>query len=112
MNPKPPAARPSDGAIAASIVLSVVIGLLWMLQLATVTSLGNSDAAGNAIGEAYAAIQIIALWSLLTIMAILASIKGAAPKPAMAATLVIVPASGFVAMAAADLLARAHLSPH
>jgi hypothetical protein len=103
--------RPSNGATAASIVLSVIAGLLWALSLATLASLGNSDAAGNGIGEAYAAIQIILLWSLLTIMTIIASIKGGAPKPAIVAALVIVPASGFVAMAAADLLARAHLSP-
>ena len=103
--------RPSSGATATSIVLSIIAGLLWALSLATLASLGNSDAAGNAIGEAYAAIQIIALWSLLTIMTIIASVKGVAPKPALAAAMVIVPASGFVAMAAADLLARAHLSP-
>ncbi len=107
-----PQAKASSSAIAGGIVLSAVIGLLWVLNLATLASLGNSDAAGNAIGEAYAAIQIIALWSLLTIITILASIKGAAPKPAIAAVLVIVPASGFVAMAAADLLTRTHLSPH
>ena len=103
--------RPSNGATAASIGLSVIAGLRWVGSLATLASLGNSDAAGNAIGEAYAAIQIIALWSLLTIMTVIASVKGAASKPAMAAALVIVPASGFAAMAAADLLARAHLSP-
>jgi hypothetical protein len=107
-----PAAKASSGAIAGGIVLGAVIGLLWALNLATLASLGHSDAAGNGIGEAYAAIQIIALWSLLTILTILASIQGAAPKPATAAALVIVPASGFVAMAAADLLARAYLSPH
>jgi hypothetical protein len=103
--------RPSNGATATSIVLSIIAGLLWVLSLATLASLGNSDAAGNGIGEAYAAIQIILLWSLLTIMTVIASVKGAAPKPALAAALVIVPASGFVAMAAADLLARAYLSP-
>jgi hypothetical protein len=107
-----PEAKASSGAVAGGIVLSAVIGLLWTLNLATLASLGHSDAAGNGIGEAYAAIQIIALWSLLTILTILASIKGAAPKPAIAAVLVIVPSSGFVAMAAADLLARAYLSPH
>jgi hypothetical protein len=111
MNVTPPATKPSDGAIAAMIVLSVVTGLLWALQLATVASLGRSDAAGNAIGEAYAAIQIIALWSLLTVMTVIASLKGTAPGPAIAAALVFVPGSGFVAMAAADLLARADLSP-
>src|SRR3954451_1361489 len=107
-----PQAKASSSTIAGAIVLSAVIGLLWVLNLATLASLGHSDAAGNAIGEAYAAIQIIALWSLLTIITVLASIKGAAPKPAIVAALVIVPASGFIAMAAADLLARAHLSPH
>jgi hypothetical protein len=106
-----PSAKASSGAIAGGIVLSAAIGPLWVLNLATLASLGNSDAAGNAIGEAYAAIQIIALWSLLTILTVIACVKGAAPKAAKAAALVIVPASGFVAMAAADLLARAHLSP-
>ncbi|MHB8270165.1 hypothetical protein [Bradyrhizobium sp.] len=106
-----PTAKVSNGAIAGGIVLSALIGLLWALNLATLASLGNSDAAGNAIGEAYAAIQIIALWSLLTVLTVVAYLKGAAPKAAKAAALVIVPASGFAAMAAADLLARAYLSP-
>jgi hypothetical protein len=106
-----PTAKASGGAIASGIVLGALIGLLWTLNLATLASLGNSDAAGNAIGEAYAAIQIIALWSLLTVLAVVACLKGAAPTAAKAAALVIVPASGFAAMAAADLLARAYLSP-
>jgi hypothetical protein len=104
-------ARASSTTIAAAIILSALVAPLWVLSLATLGSLGNSDAAGNAIGEAYAAIQIIALWSLLTVMTVIAAIKGSVSRPAMAAALVIVPASGFVAMAAADLLARAHLSP-
>src|SRR3954447_1135620 len=106
-----PAAKASNGAIAGAIVLGALIGLLWALNLATLASLGHSDAAGNAIGEAYAAIQIIALWSLLTVLTVVACVKGVAPKAAKAAALVIVPASGFVAVAAADLLARAYLSP-
>jgi hypothetical protein len=112
MNPSPPTTKPSDGAVAAVIVLGVVSGLLWLLHLATVASLGHSDAAGNGIEEAYAAIQVIALWSLLTIMTVIASLKGSASRAAISAALVIVPVSGFVAMAAADLLARSHLSPH
>jgi hypothetical protein len=107
-----PTAKASNGAIAGGIVLGALIGLLWAINLATLASLGNSDAAGNAIGEAYAAIQIIACWSLLTVLTVVACVKGAAPKAAKAAALVIVPASGFAAMAAADLLARAYLSRH
>src|SRR3954451_25325522 len=106
-----PAAKASGGAIAGAIVLGALIGLLWALNLATLASLGHSDAAGNAIGEAYAAIQIIACWLLLTALTVVACVKGAAPKAAKAAALVIVPASGFVAMSTADLLTRAHLPP-
>src|SRR3954453_3626121 len=98
MSITPPLRKPSDRVVATNIVLSVIAGLLWVLSLATLANLGNSDAAGNAIGEAYAAIQIIALWSLLTIMTIIASVKGGAQKAALAAALIIVPASGFVAM--------------
>src|SRR3954452_25455065 len=97
-----PTAKASGSAIAGGIVLGALIGLLWALNLATLASLGNSDAAGNAISEAYAAIQIIALWSLLTVLALIACIKGTAPKAAKAAALVIVPVSGFAAIAAAD----------
>src|SRR5713226_7996562 len=87
MNTAQPATKPSDGAVAASIVLGIVIGLIWVLHLATVASLGRSDAAGNGIGQAYAAIQLIVLWLLLTIMTVIASAKGAAPKPATVAPL-------------------------
>jgi hypothetical protein len=103
--------KPSRGAVTACVLLGVVTALLWVLSLATLASLGNSDAAGNAIGEAYAAIQIIVLWSLLTIMTVIAGAKGTASRSAGIAALVIVPASGFAAMAAEDLLARAYLSP-
>ncbi|MFZ2157366.1 MAG: hypothetical protein WAV72_14770 [Bradyrhizobium sp.] len=106
-----PATKPSNAAIIASIVLGVVVGLLWLLQLATVASLGGSDPAGDAIGRAYAAIEIIALWLLLMVMTVIAGVKGAAPRSAVVAALAIVPASGFAAMGAADLLARPHIAP-
>jgi hypothetical protein len=111
MSASTPARKPSDGAIAASIVLSIVIGLLWALHLATVASLGRSDAAGDSLAEAFAAIQVVVLWSLLAIMTMIAGFKAATPRPSVIAALVIVPASGFVAMEAAELLARSRLSP-
>ena len=91
MNLTPPATKPSNGAIIASIVLGVVVGLLWLLQLATVASLGGSDPAGDAIGRAYAAIEIIALWLLLMVMTVIAGVKGAAPRPAVVAALASFP---------------------
>jgi hypothetical protein len=110
MTAPPPTPKPSGPTIAA-VVLGVVALLLWLLQLATVFSLGRSDPAGNAIGQAYAAIQIILLWLALTVMTSVASLKGTAPRPAKFAALIIVPFSGVVALAAADLLARPEVSP-
>ena len=112
MNSTPAAIKPPVGAIAAGIVLSIVILLLWGLQLATVASLGRSDAAGNGLGQAYAAIQLIVLWLLLTVLTILACAKGKGPGAANVAALVIVPASGLVASAAAGLLAQPDIAPH
>jgi hypothetical protein len=103
--------KPSKGAISVSILLAVIAGLLWVLSLATLADLGRSDAAGNALGEAFAAIEIIALWSLLTVMTVIVAMKGRVPWPVIAAALVIVPVSGLVAMSAMDLLTRAHLPP-
>jgi hypothetical protein len=111
MSVTPPALRASNGVIVASAFLGIVICLLWVFHLATVASLGHSDAAGNAIEEAYTAIQIIALWSLLTILTLLAGLTAAPSRLALAATIGIVSASGFVAMTAANLLARSYLSP-
>src|SRR3954454_3973933 len=111
MNPSAPV-KPSNRAMLTSIVLTAIAMPLWVLSLATLASLGRSDAAGNALGEAYAAIQIIALWVLLFAMVLIAAVKGRAPWPATAAAVVIVPMSGFVTMSAAGLLARAHLPPY
>ena len=112
MNSRPAVIKPPVGAIAAGIVLSIVILLLWGLQLATVASLGRSDAAGNGLGQAYAAIQLIVLWLLLMVLTILACAKGKGPGAARIAALVIVPASGLVASAAAGLLAQPDIAPH
>jgi len=111
MNPSSALPKPPVGAIAAAIVLGIVILLLWALHLATVASLGGSDAAGNGLAQAYAAILMIALWLLLMVLTILAAAKGTAPRAATIAALVIVPASGLVASVAADLLSRPFISP-
>src|SRR5688500_6948155 len=103
MNNPPAQPKPPVGAIAAGAVLGTVILLLSGLQLVTVASLGQSDAAGNGLAQAYAAIQMIVLWLLLMVLTILAGATGVAPRAAKIAALVIVPASGLVAALAADL---------
>ncbi|CAN7145102.1 hypothetical protein LJR220_000018 [Bradyrhizobium sp. LjRoot220] len=105
------ATKPSVAAVAAAIILSVVILLLWGLQLVTLAGLGRSDAAGNGLAQAYAAILMVVLWLLLMVLTILAGVNGAAPRAATIAALVIVPASGLVTSAAAGLLSRPSISP-
>ena len=67
----------STGAILVSIALSGLILLVWVVRLATLADLNGSDPAGNALAQAFGALEIIVLWGLLAVLAILAGIKGA-----------------------------------
>lgn len=107
----PTTARASDGAIVAGIGVSLLALLIWALQLATLTDLSGSDPAGNGIARAYGALEIIVLWALLALLMILAGAKGAMPRQAALAALILIPASGFAAMTALDLLAQPDVSP-
>jgi hypothetical protein len=101
----------SASAITASIVLSVLMLFVWVLQLATLSDLGRSDAAGNALGEAYAAIEIIVLWLLLAVLLIVCGVAGRIPWPAALAAVVLLPASGFAVVTALGLLTNHDIAP-
>ena len=103
-------ASPASVGVAAG--LSIIVLLLWALQLALLSDLSGSDAAGNALTQAYAAIAIILLWVLLAILALIAFFKGAMPAPAAIAALVLIPVSGSVALSALELLRAAELAPY
>jgi len=98
-NPKAP-----GFTILAGIGLSVLILLAWVGQLATLSDLSGSDPAGNALAQAFGALEIIVLWGLLAVLALLAATKGAMPRAAALAITIQIPASGFAAMTAAELL--------
>ena len=112
-NPPPPrrAAVGSAIAIALSSVLSLLILLLWAIVLNSLTNLTGSDPAGNALTQGFTALSILILWALLGGLAIIAFVKGTAPWVAALAALILIPSSGWAAMAALDLLARPHLAP-
>ena len=101
----------SPGSVGLSAGLSVLALLFYALQVATLADLAGSDAAGNAYAQAYGAVEIIFLWVLLAVLMLIASLKGAVPKPAVLAAVILVPASGLVAFAALDLLSKPYLSP-
>jgi hypothetical protein len=100
----------SGGAVVASAVISVLVLLVWVVQVATLSDLGGSDAAGNALGEAFAAIEIVFLWALLATLLIVCGVAGSMPWPAVLSAVVLLPASGFAALTALDLLAD-HRAP-
>jgi hypothetical protein len=106
------AAKASTGAIVACIVLSAFSLLLWTLLLPSLANLAASDAAGNALGQAYAAIATIMLWVLLAVLVLIGWIKGEMPAPAAVAALILLPASGYAALTAMDLLSRPGVPPH
>ena len=89
----------ASAAVGVGIGLCVPALLVWALALALLANLTGSDAAGNAIGQAYAAIAIIILWLLLAGLGIIAVLKGVMPRPAAVAALILIPASGFASMA-------------
>jgi hypothetical protein len=102
----------SVAAVGASTLLSVFALLFYLVQLATLSDLASSDAAGNGYAQAYGAIEIIFLWILLSVLMLIAFFKGEMPKPAAVAALVLVPASGFVAFEVLALLSRPEQPPH
>lgn len=101
----------SAGAVAC-IILSAISLFLWILLLPSLASLTGSDPAGNAMAQAFTAIGLGALWLLLVIITLVSWFARATPKPAMVAALVLVPASGYAAFVAMDLLTRPGLPPH
>ena len=102
----------SPGSVGLAAGLSILALLFYALTIATLADLAGSDAAGNAYAQAYAAIEIIFLWILLSAIVLIAFFKGAMPTPAAVVALILVPASGLVAFGVLDLLSRPEISPH
>lgn len=104
--------KTSYGALGVSSILGFLILPVWAASVATLANLAGSDAAGNALGQAYAAIEVIILWLLLFILAVVAAMKGTMPAPAKFAAFILIPVSGFVVMLALDLLSKPYTAPH
>lgn len=104
--------KTSYGALGVASILGFLILPVWAASVATLANLAGSDAAGNALGQAYAAIEVIILWLLLFILAIVAAMKGTMPPPAKFAAFILIPVSGFVVMLALDLLSKPYIAPH
>ncbi len=102
--------RPVSVGVAAG--LSIIALLFYAIQLAALSDLTGSDAAGNAYAQAYAAIALILLWLLLGSIALIAFFKGEMPRWAAIAGFILIPASGFVSFDALEMLSHPYLPPH
>jgi hypothetical protein len=104
-------AKPTPYALVAALVLGGLTLVLWISLLATLSDLTGSDAAGNGLAQAFAAIEIVPVWVLLAVVALIAGVKGdIGPAPAIAAA-ILIPASCIVTFFVLGLLTRPSLSP-
>jgi hypothetical protein len=99
LTPRP---SPPFGAIA----LAVLAALLYLPVMAGLHDAGHSDAAGNAINDAFVALLSIALWIVLAGLLLIAFVNGRMPGFAALGALVLVPLAGYASFAAADLHAH------
>jgi len=109
--PTPPA-KHAPAVAAVCLGLSVLALMVWLLSVATLTDLAGSDAAGNAYAQGFAAIELIILWLLLTIIAIIAAINGAMRWIGGIAALILIPVSGLMSGEALDMLSRPQDPPY
>lgn len=109
--PDPVKAASAAIGISISMGLSVLALMFWVLTLATLSDLAGSDAAGNGYAQAYAAIEIVILWGLLALIALIAGVKGAVAWPSAIAAALLIPASALVAFKVLALLSRPSLPP-
>jgi hypothetical protein len=67
------------GAPVAGIIVSLAVLFFWFVQLAMLTGLSGSDAAGNGMAQGFAALELIILWILLAVLVLIAALKGSLP---------------------------------
>jgi hypothetical protein len=101
-----------SAALAVALGLSALAILVWLLTLTTLANLTGSDAAGNGLAQAYAAIELIFLWVLLAAVAILTFVKVGIETLAALAAYLLIPASGVVALMTIGLLAEPDVPPY
>jgi hypothetical protein len=100
-----------DGIAWVAALLIAAIALVWAAELSLVANLSGSDAAGNGLAQAFAAMAILLLWGLLAALLIDVGVRGGLSSTSILASVVLLPASGYAALLVADLLARPYEPP-
>jgi hypothetical protein len=103
--------QPSGRAVVGGVIFGLMAALVWVVQLATLSNLSGSDAAGNGLAQAFAMLEIFLLWALLAVLVIIAGVVGALPLPVVLPGALLLPLSGAAAMQALDLLSEPNSPP-
>ncbi len=76
---------------------------MWLIQLSWLTTLNDSDAAGNGLTQGLSAVALVFLWVLLAVLMLIAALGGDMPGWTALAAVV----SGYAALVALNLLGDA-----
>jgi hypothetical protein len=77
-------------------------------MLSTLTSVGSSDAAGNALASAFAAIEGALLWLVLGILLLIGGVQGRMPPSGAIGALLLLPLSAVAAVTASEIYTDDH----
>ena len=103
--------KPSTLGRVLAFIFSAVALLLWLQTVGLLSDLTSGDAAGKGMAQGFAAIGIILLWVVLSVLTIIAYATGIMPGWTAIAALVLIPASGIASGVALELLIRPSLTP-
>jgi hypothetical protein len=92
--------------IFLNVILLAATLFVFIYFIALASSQHGSDAAGNAIGQAYTALAGILLWILLAILLIFAVTIGPMPAWTGAVAMLMVPAAGAASIAAVGVMGK------
>ncbi|HTS41910.1 MAG TPA: hypothetical protein VMH84_15365 [Xanthobacteraceae bacterium] len=101
-----PAERPLRSPPVGAVVLALLAALLYVVHLAGLHDAKQSDAAGNALTDAFIAIFGIALWIVLGGLMLVAFKNGKMPTWAAIGALVLVPLAAYASFVSSDLYAN------
>ena len=101
-----PGERPSRSTPVGAVILALLAGLLYIAYLGSLHDARRSDAAGNALTEAFLALFGTALWIVLAVLLVVAFKNGKMPTWAAIGALVLGPLACYASFVSADLYAH------
>lgn len=101
-----PAERPLRSPPIGAVLLAFLAALLYAAEIAILYDSRRSDAAGDALADAFVAMLAIALWIVLASLMLVAYKNGRMPIWAEAGALVLLPLSCYASFTAANLYAH------